>query len=292
MEDAIQKADVLIEALGWIRRLRDKITVIKLGGSVTEDETALRHLLIDIVFMETVGMRPVIVHGGGAAISRAMAVAGIEPRFIQGRRYTDEATLKIVENVLAYEMNESIARKIEELGGRAMPLNFRTTNVLTGRKIALTGDDGRPVDLGCVGEVTDVDRVTIENFCYADTVPVIPSMCLDTSGQKLNVNADTAANAVAEALGAEKLVFLSDVNGVRTNRDDPDSLLSTLTATKARELIGNGSVNSGMIPKLDACIASLDRGVGKIHIIDGRLRHSLLLEIYTNQGVGTQIVRD
>jgi len=292
LEEAIQKADVLIEALGWIRRLRDKITVIKLGGSVIEDENSLRHLLIDIVFMETVGMRPVVVHGGGAAISRAMAESGIEPRFIQGRRYTDEATLQIVENVLAYEMNESIARKIEELGGRAMPLNFRTTNVLTGRKIQLTGDDGQPVDLGHVGEVTGVDRVTIENFCYADTVPVIPSMCVDASGQKLNVNADTAANAVAEALGAEKLVFLSDVNGVRANRDDPDSLLSTLTATKAKELIGNGSVNSGMIPKLDACIASLDRGVGKIHIIDGRLRHSLLLEICTNQGVGTQIVRD
>jgi acetylglutamate kinase len=292
LEDAIQKADVLIEALGWIRRLRDKITVIKLGGSVIEDANALRHLLVDIVFMETVGMRPVVVHGGGAAISRAMAEAGIEPRFIQGRRYTDEATLKIVENVLAYETNESIAKKIEDYGGRAMPLNFRTTNVLTGKRITLTGEAGQPVDLGFVGEVTGVDRVTIENFCYAGTVPIIPSMCLDASGQKLNVNADTAANAVAEALGAEKLVFLSDVNGVRTNRDDPDSLLSTITASKARELIGNGSVNSGMIPKLDACVASLERGVGKIHIIDGRLRHSLLLEIYTNKGVGTEIVRD
>ena len=292
LEEAIQKADVLIEALGWIRRLRDKITVIKLGGSVIEDPAALRHLLVDIVFMETVGMRPVVVHGGGAAISRAMAESGIEPRFIQGRRYTDEATLKIVENVLAYDMNESIAKRIEEFGGRAMPLNFRTTNVLTGRQIKLAGDDGQSLDLGFVGEVTGVDRVTIENFCYAGTVPVIPSMCLDAAGQKLNVNADTAANAVAEALGAEKLVFLSDVNGVRTDRDDPESLLSTLTAAKAKELIANGSVNSGMIPKLDACLASLDRGVGKIHIIDGRLRHSLLLEIYTNQGVGTQIVRD
>lgn len=292
MEEAIQKADVLIEALGWIRRLRDKVVVIKLGGSVIEDPSALRHLLVDIVFMETVGMRPVVVHGGGAAISRAMATAGIEPRFIQGRRYTDDATLKIVEDVLAYETNEMIARKIEEFGGRAMPLNFRTTNVLTGRKIGLTGDDGKPIDLGFVGEVTSVDRVTIENFCYAGTVPVIPSMCLDPSGQKLNVNADTAANAVAEALGAEKLVFLSDVNGVRTDRNDPDSLLSTVTASKAKELIANGSVNSGMIPKLDACVASLERGVGKIHIIDGRLRHSLLLEIYTNRGVGTEIVRD
>ncbi|MCE9546945.1 MAG: acetylglutamate kinase [Planctomycetia bacterium] len=292
MEEAIQKADVLIEALGWIRRLRDKITVIKLGGSVIEDPNALRHLLIDVVFMETVGMRPVLVHGGGAAISRAMAAAGLEPRFIQGRRYTDEATLKIVEQVLARDNNESIAKQIEDYGGRSMPLNFGTTNVLFGRRAEIAGDDGQPLDLGFVGEVTRVDRATIENFCYAGTVPVIPSMAIDEHGQKLNVNADTAANAVAEALGAEKLIFLSDVNGVRSQRDDPNSLVSTLTAAKARDLLKSGAINSGMIPKIDACLASLDRGVGKIHIIDGRLRHSLLLEIYTNQGVGTEIVRD
>ncbi len=144
MEAAIAKADTLIEALGWIRQFRDKITVIKLGGSVMEDESALRHVLLDIVFMETVGMRPVVVHGGGAAISRAMEAAGITARFVQGRRYTDEATLQIVEQVLAVETNEHIARRIEELGGRAMNLNFRTTNVLFGEKIELTGDDGQP----------------------------------------------------------------------------------------------------------------------------------------------------
>ncbi len=292
MKEAIQKADVLIEALGWIRRLRDKITVIKLGGSVIEQPSALRHLLVDIVFMETVGMRPVVVHGGGAAITRAMAEAGLQPRFIQGRRYTDEATLGIVERVLAYETNEMIAHRIEEFGGRAMPLNFRTTNVLTGRRVALPDENSQPVDLGFVGEVTAVDRATIENFCYAGTVPVIPSMAIDPTGQKLNVNADTAANAVAEALGAEKLIFLSDVSGVLADRENPESLQSTLTAKQARELMATGAINSGMIPKIEACVASLDRGVGKIHIIDGRLRHSLLLEIYTNQGVGTEIVRD
>ena len=151
LEEAIAKADTLIEALGWIRQFRDKITVIKLGGSVMEDETALRHVLLDIVFMETVGMRPVVVHGGGAAISRAMEAAGIKARFVQGRRYTDEATLEIVEQVLAIETNEHIARRIEELGGRAMNLNFRTTNVLFGEQIDLTGDDGQPLDLGYVG---------------------------------------------------------------------------------------------------------------------------------------------
>ena len=292
MQEAIAKADTLIEALGWIRRFRGKITVIKLGGSVMEKEDALRHVLIDIVFMETVGMRPVVVHGGGAAISRAMDAAKIEPRFIQGRRYTDEATLEIVERVLATETNEGLARRIEENGGRAMNLNFRTTNVLFGERIQLAGANGQQVDLGHVGRVNRVDRTVIENLCYAGQVPVIPSMCVDASGQKLNVNADTAATAVAQALGAEKLVFLSDVNGVRRDRDDPGSLIHSLTATEARELIRSGVIESGMIPKVEACLETLQRGVRKVHIIDGCLRHSLLLEIYTTEGVGTQIVAD
>jgi acetylglutamate kinase len=291
LEEAILKADVLIEALGWIRRFRDKITVIKLGGSVMENENALRHTLLDIVFMETVGMRPVVVHGGGAAIDRAMDAAGLVPRKIKGRRYTDDATLKIVEEVLAYETNERIARQIEELGGRAMNLNFRTTNVLFGERITLAGDNGEPIDLGHVGKVTRVDRTTIENLCYAGQVPVIPSMALGEGGNKLNVNADTAATAVATALGAEKLVYMSDVNGVRRDKNDPGSIIHSLTDVEARELIRTGVVDSGMIPKVEACLETLDRGVRKVHIIDGRLRHSLLLEIYTSSGVGTEIVK-
>ncbi len=289
---AMEKADVLIEALGWIRRFRDKITVIKLGGSVMENEDALRHLLLDLVFMETVGMRVVVVHGGGAAINRAMDAAGLTPQFIQGRRFTDDATRDIVEQVLAYETNETIAQRIEEFGGRAMPLNFRSTNVLFGEQITLEDGDGRPVNLGHVGRVTRVDRTTIDNLCYAGTVPVIPSMCIGADGQKLNVNADTAATAVAQALGAEKLIFLSDVNGVRRKKEDPHSLINSLTALQARELMRSGAIESGMIPKVEACLETLDKGVRKIHIIDGRLRHSLLLEIYTNHGVGTEMVRE
>jgi acetylglutamate kinase len=292
LEEAIQKADVLIEALGWIRRFRDKITVIKLGGSVMEHENALRHVLLDIVFMETVGMRPVVVHGGGAAIDRAMDLAGLVPRKIKGRRYTDDATLKIVEQVLAYETNESLAAKVEELGGRAMPLNFRSTNVLFGERITLPGDDGQEIDLGHVGQVTRVDRTTIENLCYAGQVPIIPSMALDAkTGGKLNVNADTAASAVATALGAEKLMYMSDVNGVRRDKNDANSIIHSLTDREARELIRTGVIDSGMIPKVEACLDTLDRGVRKVHIIDGRVRHSLLLEIYTTSGVGTEIVK-
>jgi acetylglutamate kinase len=287
-----EKADVLIEALGWIRKFRDKITVIKLGGSLMDDVDALRHLLIDIVFMETVGMRPVVVHGGGPAINRAMDAAGLKPRFIQGRRYTDQPTLEIVERTLAYETNEHIAERIEAFGGRAAPLNFRTTNVLSGDRLTLNDDNGQPIELGAVGTVTGVDRGTISNLCFAGTVPVIPSMCLSDSGEKLNVNADTAATAVAQAMGAEKLIYMSDVNGVRREKDDPESLINSLTANQARDLIDNGSIESGMIPKVEACLETLGRGIRKIHIIDGRERHGLLLEIYTNKGVGTEIVRD
>jgi len=290
VEEAIQKADVLIEALTWIRRFRGKVTVLKLGGSVMEDEAAMRHLLLDVVFMETVGMRPVVVHGGGAAISRAMAGAGIEPRFVKGRRYTDEAILEIVERVLAGEINEGIARRINELGGRAEPLNFMTGNVLVGRKMELLDETGRPIDLGHVGEVTSVDCRPIELLCQGGIVPVIPSMCVTEQGEKLNVNADTAATAVARTLKAEKMVYLSDVNGVRRDKHDPDSLVHSLTAEEAQQMIQSGAVDTGMIPKVQACLDTLEEGVGKVHIIDGRLRHSLLLEVYTSKGVGTQIV--
>ena len=291
MEEAIQKADVLIEALTWIRQFRDKVTVIKLGGSVMEDEVAMIHLLLDVVFMETVGMRPVIIHGGGAAISNAMSEAGLQSRFVHGRRYTDHATLDIVEKVLAGEINDRIARQINDLGGRAQALNFRTTNVLVGEPLVLRGPDGEPMDLGHVGHVTRVDRRTIEHMCYAGIVPVIPSMCITEDGQKLNVNADTAATAIAQALGAEKLVYLSDVNGVRRDKDDAESLMHSLSADEAQDMIDDGSIDSGMIPKVQACLETLGKGVHKVHIIDGRLRHSLLLEVYTSKGIGTEIVR-
>jgi len=289
---AIQKADTLIEALGWIRKFRDTTTVIKLGGSVVEHPDSLRHLLLDIVFMSTLGMRVVVVQGGGKAISRAMDAAGIVPRFVQGRRYTDDATLDIVERVLATEVNHDLVAKIEEYGGRAMSLNFLSTNVLFGEKLALEGPGGEPIDLGFVGEVTRVDRLTIENLMYAGQVPVIPSMAITADGQKLNVNADTAATAVAAAIGAEKLVVLSDIPGVLLDVNDPESLVHSLSASEARRLIANGTISAGMIPKIEGCLDTLEQGVKKIHIIDGRLRHSLLLEIYTTSGVGTELVRD
>ena len=193
---------------------------------------------------------------------------------------------------MGYDTNEHIALRIEEFGGRAAPLNFRTTNVLWGERLTLEDERGEPIDLGAVGHVTRVDRGTISNLCYAGIVPVIPSMCLSEKGAKLNVNADTAATAVAQSLGAEKLIYMSDVNGVRQRKDDPGSLIGSLTASQAQSLIRDGAIESGMIPKVEACLETLGKGVRKIHIIDGRVRHGLLLEIYTNKGVGTEIVKD
>lgn len=285
MDEAIGKANTLIEAMGWIRRFRGKTTVIKLGGSLLDDEVALMHILLDVIFMETVGMKPVVVHGGGKAINRALAAAGVEPQFIRGRRVTDKPTLDVVERVLAGDINVFLTEEIERLGGRAMNLSFQTTNVLFGEPLKLdTGED-----LGFVGEVTRVDRAVIEGLSYTDQVPVIPSMCEGPSGEHFNVNADTAAMAVAQSLGAEKLVFLSDVNGVRRDKDDPDTIMHSLSSDEARDLIRDGVIESGMIPKVEACLETLGRGVRKIHIVDGRLRHSLLLEIFTTSGVGTEI---
>ncbi len=292
MDDAISKADTLIEAMGWIRRFRGKTTVIKLGGSLLEDHDAIHSLLLDVIFMETVGMRPVIVHGGGPSINRAMDKAKITPVWIKGRRSTDHATLSIVEQVLAGEINRDLVNRIEQLGGRAVNLNFESgSNVLHGEKLLLPDDAGETIDLGFVGYVTKVDRAVVENLTYAGQIPVIPSMCIDEQGQKYNVNADTAAMAVAESLGAEKLVFLSDVNGVRRDKNDPNTIIHSLTADEARQLIADKIIDAGMIPKVEACLATLQRGVRKVHIIDGRLKHSLLLEIYTTSGIGTEIVQ-
>lgn len=289
MKTAIEKANTLIEALGWIRKFRDKTTVIKLGGSLLANEDALHHLLLDIHFMETVGMCPVIVHGAGSRISAAMDSAGIEPRFVQGRRYTDQPTLEIVERVLGVETNNYLADKFEAIGGRAKTLNFESTPVLEGQLLNLVDEDGSNIDLGFVGEVTKVDRATIEQLCRDGQTPFIPSMCQTADGQKLNVNADTVATTVAQQLNADKLVFISDVPGVLRDPDAPSSCISSLTIAEAEQLIVDGVISGGMIPKIEACIETVRKGVKKVHIVDGNLRHGLLLEIYTSSGIGTLI---
>jgi acetylglutamate kinase len=219
-----------------------------------------------------------------------MAQAGLEPRKVQGRRYTDEETLNIVVNVLIKEVNTDIEAQIKQLGGRAVGLHSGSLQALFGEKMTLPGDNGEPIDLGRVGHVTRVDRELLENFCRADVVPVIPSLAWDADNRWLNINADTAAAAVAAHVQAEKLVFLSDTPGVLRDRHDETSLITSLDADECRLLIQDKVIDTGMIPKVEACLESLRAGVRKTHMIDGRVRHSLLLEIYTDTGVGTEIV--
>jgi acetylglutamate kinase len=291
VEDALSKVRVLVEALEWIRQFRDRYVVIKLGGSALDDPDSVSRCLADVVFMEAVGMRPILVHGGGKAISRAMSEAGIAPRFVQGRRYTDARTLEIAVRVLTQEICESLADQIRTLGGKAVGLHLYSENVLLGTRLTLPDEKGEPVDLGRVGFVSGIRREILHATCRAGSIPVLPSIALDDEGAPLNVNADTAAAAVARMMPAEKLVFLSDVPGIFLDQSDPDSLVSHLTAERCRELIANGTIASGMVPKVDAALEALEVGVRKIHVVDARIPHSLLLEIYSDEGVGTEIVR-
>jgi acetylglutamate kinase len=317
VDEAIRKAGVLIEALGWIRRFRGKYVVIKLGGSALEEEQAVRNFLTDVIFLETVGMKPILVHGGGKAITKAMNESGIEPRFVHGRRYTDDATLEIVARVLATEICASLVDEIRRQGGKAAGLSFATENVLIAERLtSLEASDSQHstlnsqlVDLGHVGHVVDLNRELLDQILASETIPVLPSVGMTRDGQKLNINADTAAAAVARLLKAEKLVFLSDVPGIfpkrvesgelRVESKDSDSQLSTLNsqhfrhldAAGCRDLIADGTIDAGMIPKVEAALEALQAGVGKVHLVDARMPHSVLLEIYSNVGVGTEIVR-
>lgn len=289
VQEAIRKASVLIEAMSWIRQFRDRFVVVKLGGSALEEREAVNSLLTDVIFMETVGMKPVLVHGGGKAISKAMATAGIEPRFVEGRRYTDDATLEIVSQTLANEISASLVEEIERQGGNAKALHFGTNNCLNGERLTLNDSDGEPVDLGRVGKVTSVDTDLLSSTLAAGCIPVIPSVAIADDGL-LNVNADTAAAAVATHLNAEKLVFLTDIPGICRDRHDESSLISHLDTVKCRKLISDGIIDAGMVPKVDAALDALAAGVRKVHIVDGRMQHSVLLEIYSDKGVGTEIV--
>jgi acetylglutamate kinase len=291
MEEAIAKAGALIEAMEYIRRFHERIVVVKLGGSVLDDIYLQKELLTDIAFMSTVGMRPIIVHGGGKAITRAMNEAGLEPVWVQGRRYTDERTLRIAEHTLVHKINTPICETLTELGCEPMGLHSLGSCALFAETLRLAGENGRKIDVGLVGQITEVNGQLLKKLCADGTIPVIASVAKDKAGGKLNVNADSAAGKVAAEVVAEKLVVVSDTHGIRTNLDDPDSWVSSLNEEQIREMIDDGIITEAMFPKVEACITALDAGVSKAHIIDGRIPHSLLLEIYTDKGIGTQIVK-
>jgi acetylglutamate kinase len=290
MNTAIDKASALIEALSYIQRFHNKVVVVKIGGSIMDDEKSLSNLLTDIVFMNYVGMQPVLVHGGGKAINQAMETAGLVPQMVQGRRYTDERTLAIAEHVLCNQINKTIVNFIQAQGCDAMGLHSLSSVVLFAEKTYLQGPDGRRIDLGFVGDVKEVNAKLLHLLVQADSIPCIATIARDFAGHKLNVNADTAAGAVAAAMKAEKLVVISDTHGIRSNPNDPNSLMRNMNVAQIDELVKTGAINSGMLPKVEACITALRAGVAKTHIIDGRIPHSLMLEIYTEQGIGTEIV--
>ncbi len=290
MNEAITKATALVEALGYIQRFHDKTVVVKIGGSIMDDEQVLTTILNDIVFMNYVGMQPVLVHGGGKAINEAMEKAGLTPQMVMGRRYTDERTLAIAEQVLCNQINRTIVNFINSQGCEAMGLHSLSSVVLFAERTYFSAPDGRRIDLGHVGEVNWVNARLLELLVKADAIPCIATIARDTSGGKLNVNADTAAGAVAAGMKADKLVVVSDTDGIRADMNDPASRISHLTVSQIDEMIKSGAIGTGMLPKVEACINALKAGVQKAHIIDGRMPHSLLLEIYTEAGIGTEIV--
>ncbi len=292
MEEAIAKAGALIEAMGYIRSFRGRIVVVKLGGSVLDDDSLQKKLLTDVAFMATVGMQPIIVHGGGKAITKAMNEAGLEPVWVQGRRYTDEHTLTIVEHTLVHKTNTPMCQALAELGCNAMGLHSLSSCVLFAETLWLNSEDGRKLDLGFVGQVTKVNGELLKTLCAAGTIPVIAPIAKDRAGGNLNVNADSAAGKVAAEVGAEKLVVVSDTHGILMDLKDPESRISSLNEVQIKQMIDAGIIQDAMLPKVEACLIALDGGVKKAHIIDGRIPHSLLLEIYTDKGIGTEIIQN
>jgi len=292
MHEAIEKASVLIEALPYIQRFRDKIIVVKYGGAAMDNSGAeLANVLTSIVFMNQVRMWPVLVHGGGPFISEELKRRGIESRFVHGHRYTDERTIEVVEEVLIGRVNVSLVAEINKLGGRAVGLHNRDHHYLHAVRLTMKAPDGSAIDLGLVGQLTEVDAEIIREVCARGAVPVIAPLATGPNGETLNVNADTAATTIAAQLKAEKIVFLTDVPGICTDPKDPGTLRSTLTEAEVEEMVKQGVISGGMLPKVKACIDALDGGVKKAHIIDAGIPHSLLLEIFTDKGIGTQIVK-
>jgi acetylglutamate kinase len=290
MQQAINKANILMEALPYIKTFKNKTFVIKFGGNAMVDPALSHSFALDIILLNYVGIRPVIVHGGGPQIGEFMDRLGMETKFVDGLRVTDKNTIEIVEMVLVGKINKEIVGHINQNGGKAVGLSGKDGNLLMAEKIWLKdkNDPLKKVDIGMVGEVKSVNPNVINTLDTAQFIPVIAPLGAGEDGETYNINADTAAGEIASALKAEKLILLTDVEGVK---DKNDNLLSTLTEQETEKSIETGAISGGMIPKVNCCCKALDKGVGKAHIIDGRVEHAVLLEIFTDVGVGTQIVK-
>jgi acetylglutamate kinase len=290
-QQQIEKAAVLVEALPYLQHFRGETFLIKVGGSAMDDPELVRRLLRDVVFMEVAGINPVIVHGGGKAISAAMKESGLPAEFIGGLRVTTDEAMGIVERTLSREINPGLVKGIESFGGRA--IGVHGNQAFIGERInGWSQEESREVSLGRVGRVTGFDTSIIRSAIASEIVPVISPIASEAGTLlSLNVNADLAASALAAELKASKLVYLSDVLGLMRDPSDESTLIHSLTSEQVEPLIADGTISGGMIPKVRSSVEALNAGVGKVHMIDGRISHSLLLEIFTTEGIGTEIVK-
>ena len=286
MQEILAKAEVLIEALPYIQRFNRKIIVVKYGGSAMVDEELKRHVIQDVTLLKLVGFKPIIVHGGGKEISRWVGKVGMESVFVNGLRKTDEATMEIAEMVLN-KVNKSLVKLVEELGVNAIGISGKDGGLLKVEKKYSNGED-----IGFVGEITEVNPKSLYDLLEKDFLPIVCPVGMDDAYNSYNINADDAACAIAKAVSAEKLAFLTDIEGVYKDPSDKSTLISELTIDEARALIGDGFIGGGMLPKLNNCIDAIENGVSRVHILDGRIAHCLLLEIFTNRGIGTAILSE
>lgn len=282
----LDKAEVLIEALPYIQRFSKKIIVIKYGGSAMIDEELKQDVIEDVVLLKLIGFKPIIVHGGGKEISRWVDKVGMDTKFVNGLRVTDADTMELAEMVLA-RVNKELVAKIQTLGIKAAGISGKDGGLLTVEK-KFSGNE----DIGFVGDVTEVDTKILTDLLEKDFLPVVFPVGMDKNGVTYNINADEAASSIATALKAEKLAYLSDVEGVRLDPEDPESVISELYTNEAQDLIKQGVISGGMLPKIENCIDAINKGVSRVHIMDGRIPHGLLLEIFTNKGIGTAIIKE
>ncbi len=286
MEEVLAKAEVLIEALPYIQHFNRKIIVVKYGGSAMVDEKLKHQVIQDVTLLKLVGFKPIIVHGGGKEISRWVEKVGMEPVFVNGLRKTDEDTMEIAEMVLN-KVNKSLVKLVQELGVNAVGISGKDGGLLKVEKKYSNGQD-----IGFVGEITEVNPKILFDLLEKDFLPIICPVGMDDEFNSYNINADDAACAIARAVNAEKLAFLTDIEGVYKDPQDKSTLISELTVSDAKSLIGDGYIGGGMLPKLNNCIDAIENGVSRVHILDGRIAHCLLLEIFTNKGIGTAILGD
>jgi acetylglutamate kinase len=286
MKDEIKKAQILVDAIPYMQQFNGKIVVIKYGGSAMVDEKLKESIIKDIVLLKLVGLKPVIVHGGGKDISDWISKVGKVPEFVQGLRRTDAETMEIAEMVLSGKVNKCLVGLVQKLGVKAVGISGKDGGLLKVDKKTVNGED-----IGFVGNIKEVDSTILNVLLENGIIPIVAPLGLDDDFQTYNINADDAACSIASALHAEKLVFLTDVEGVLLDPKDKNTLISEITTKKAEELILNGNIGGGMLPKMKNCIEAVEKNVGSVHILDGRIEHSILLEVFTKEGIGTVIVK-